>query len=209
MNKLKRKMITRSESEIVKSADICFASSKILQKRLEIIGGKKVTVIENGVDYQHFNRLSTEAPTSNVSQTLGFIGGLKPWKIDFKLLLELGAVRTDWHLVIVGPFYGERNSVFNELIQQSNVTHLGEVSYNQAPEVIRTFDVGLLPYLENEYNQGVFPLKLYEYLACGKPVVGCGLPSTVHCQSEGVYEHVKNDLEAFAAACDRAIRMAN
>ena len=59
---------------------------------------------------------------------------------------------------------------------QANVVWLGPVDYDALPSVVAAFDVGLIPYLENTYTRSRFPLKLFEYLAAGKPVVASGLP---------------------------------
>ncbi len=53
---------------------------------------------------------------------------------------------------------------------------------------------------------GVFPLKLYEYLACGLPVVGCGLPSTEGRIEEGLYVHTAGRAEAVTRACEQALK---
>jgi glycosyltransferase involved in cell wall biosynthesis len=63
-----------------------------------------------------------------------------------------------------------------ELASRSNVHWLGLQSYAALPRVVAAFDVALIPYLENDYTRSCFPLKVYEYLAAGKPVVATGLP---------------------------------
>jgi teichuronic acid biosynthesis glycosyltransferase TuaH len=66
---------------------------------------------------------------------------------------------------------------------------------------MNSLDVGLMPYREIEYNKAVFPLKFYEYLASGLPVVGCGLPSTERYTQKGIYVHTSNQLSDFSDAC--------
>ena len=58
----------------------------------------------------------------------------------------------------------------------TNVRWLGPKPYSELPRYVAAFDVGLIPYVENDYTRSCFPLKLYEYLAAGKPVVASGLP---------------------------------
>lgn len=208
LNKMKRWMIARSERDIVNKADHIFTTSTYLEKHIKRMGRDQVLTIENGVEFDRYHH-TMNSSLNNDKPTLGFIGGLKPWKIDFSLLLNLSRNRPEWNIKIVGPYYGERTADFLALIEQPNVIWIDGIPYAQVPEMISTFDVGILPYLENDYNQGVFPLKMYEYLACGKPVVGCGLPSTTHRQATNIYEHVEGRVEPFIAACERALQVSD
>lgn len=201
-NKIKRKMISTTETNILGRADHCFASSVNLRDNLDTRGKKSVEIIENGVDFSKFNEISCNQYRLSHKPVLGFIGGLKPWKIDFKLLLECGRKRPDWDIVLIGPSYGEINE---DLSRESNIRVLPQVSPEVMAGFISAFDVGILPYLNNEYNKGVFPLKFFEYLACGVPVVGCGLPSTTHYVKEHIYEYSENNVDNFVEACQRAI----
>ena len=54
---------------------------------------------------------------------------------------------------------------------------LGPKPYDELPRYVAAFDVGIIPYAANSYTPSCFPLKLYEYLAAGKPVVASGLPA--------------------------------
>lgn len=64
-------------------------------------------------------------------------------------------------------------------------------------------DIGIMPYKNSPYNDAVFPLKLFEFLAAGKPVVGCNLSSTSKIKRPFVYEYVEgSDPADFIAACD-------
>ena len=202
LQRIKKQIFARTEKKIVERSDQCFASSSFLFQRLAR-KHSNVMLIENGVDYYHFQNVNV----SRLAQhdrvpTIGFIGGLKPWKVDFRLLAELAVSKRDWNIAVIGPLYGEQTEEIRYLIAQSNVKYTPYVPYEKVPEVIQTFDVGLLPYLENEYNQAVFPLKLFEYLAVGVPVVGCGLPSTLNYASENIYVHVPSRVQDVIAACE-------
>jgi glycosyltransferase involved in cell wall biosynthesis len=60
-----------------------------------------------------------------------------------------------------------------------NVTFPGIIRREAVPEFLTSLDVGIIPYRLNEYTRGVFPLKVFEYLAAGLPVVATELPSLV------------------------------
>src|SRR5690606_2133606 len=111
----------------------------------------------------------------------------------------------DWEIILVGSTYEPMPEDYTTLINLPNVKQYDHVSHEQIPSYIQKFDVGILPYLSNDYNRGVFPLKFVEYLACGVPVVGCGLPSTLHYVEKQVFEHVSAEPSSFIQACRRAI----
>ncbi|GAE26267.1 teichuronic acid biosynthesis glycosyltransferase TuaH [Halalkalibacter wakoensis JCM 9140] len=203
-NFIKRQLIRRTERRIVSSANYCFASSLTLQNRL-LYKRISTTLIENGVDYSKFQVVDKIDINFNKKPTLGFVGGLKPWKIDFDLLVKVFKVKHDWQLVLVGSTYGQMGQAYQKLQKLDNVKIIPTVPYDEIPSMVATFDIGILPYIENNYNEGVFPLKFFEYLAGGLPIVGCGLPSTNNYIEDGVYEHVKSETELFIAACERAL----
>lgn len=185
-------------------ADQCFASSIFLFNRL-VRYHHNVMLVENGVDYNRFlSNVSYSAQDHHIP-TVGFVGGLKPWKINFQLLLELAVAKRDWNISIIGPLYGDATEEVKWLMEQPNVKYTPYIPYDKVPEVIQYFDAGLLLYLENDYNKAVFPLKLFEYLAAGVPVVGCGLPSTKSYVAEHIYAHVPSRVEDVIAACGSMI----
>lgn len=205
--KVKRKLIIRTETSIIHSAKCCMASSEYLAEHLRQFKEKEVVhLVENGVELHRFDSSSLLQRKHNEGEiTLGFVGGLKDWKIDFGLLVEVAKKKPEWDIALVGSIYGEMSSTYKELIRLSNVKKVDAVPFEEIPQLLQQFDVGLLPYLNNEYNQGVFPLKFYEYLASGLPVVGCGLPSTKQKVERDVYELVENNSDLFIKACERAI----
>jgi glycosyltransferase involved in cell wall biosynthesis len=134
---------------------------------------------------------------------LGFAGNLAESKVDFALLARLATEFPTGTLLVAGPASGGRTAaLIEELARRPNVNWLGLQPYATLPQVIAAFDVALIPYVENPYTRSVFPLKVFEYLAAGKPVVAAGLPSL-----RGLEPHVQLvvDHEAFVAAVRRAV----
>ena len=80
---------------------------------------------------------------------------------------------------------------------------LGLQPYEDLPRVVAAFDVGVIPYASNPYTRNCFPLKLYEYLSAGKPVVASGLPSLAGLEPHAV---VAGTGEEFVAAVRSALR---
>ena len=103
---------------------------------------------------------------------------LSDFKVDFPLLLKLASQRPDFHLVFIGDErVGQRSVVLKQLGDLPNVHLLGWRAYYRLPDYFRGLDVGLLPLRANDYTRAVFPMKFFEYLAAGLPVVASPLPA--------------------------------
>lgn len=198
------RLIANSETSIIKSSNLIFATSDYLQEKIMEKTGRGAIVVENGVDLSQFNTAGAKVDllTGIPRPRLGFLGGMKP-KINYSLLQKLACHDHRWNIVLIGPDPVSRNNEFEDLLGNENVFWLGAVDSKDAAKYINCLDIGLLPYKEIEYNKAVFPLKLFEYLAAGIPVVGCGLSSTVKYAADSVYFHVLE--EHFIEACNTAL----
>lgn len=95
--------------------------------------------------------------------------GLINWRIDLPLMTYLATRHPEWSFALVGPL--KEDSDMSSFTSLPNVHLFGRKSVPELPPYLKTMDVCLLPYVLNEYTHNVFPLKLYEYLAAGKPIV--------------------------------------
>lgn len=121
-------------------------------------------------------------------------------KLDTRLLAELAALRPDWSIVLVGPRgAGDPGGDLSRLDAAPNIHQLGARREDELPLVLRGADAGLIPYAVNDLTRSVFPMKVYEYMAAGLPVLSTPLPAL-----EGVagVETVA-DAAALAAVAER------
>jgi glycosyltransferase involved in cell wall biosynthesis len=132
-----------------------------------------------------------------------FTGAVSASKLDFDLIRGLAAARRDWTFALVGPVgLGDPRTDISSLAAERNIHLLGSRAYSRLPEMLRGAAVGLIPYKYTPLTASVFPMKLYEYLAGGLPVVATGLPSV-----EGMAEvSMVDGVAETTAAIDRAIR---
>ena len=107
------------------------------------------------------------------------MGNLSAKRIDFQLIHSLANKLEDVTIELAGPIENdpESQSWLQKLRLCSNIKLLGEISYEEVPHVVSRFDVGIIPYLLNEFNLGTNPNKFYEYSAMGVPCVSTNLPS--------------------------------
>ena len=134
---------------------------------------------------------------------IGFVGAVQEHKVDVALLSAVARARPHWRFVVAGPVgLGLRDSTLDGGTFPPNVELPGLVARRDLPALIASFDVGIIPYVRNGYTGSVFPMKVFEYLSAGLPVVSTSLPSLV-----GEVEHVAfaDDDTTFTAAIDAAL----
>lgn len=106
---------------------------------------------------------------------IGFVG-IVDERLDVELVDYLARARPDWSFVIIGFVYPFRAKNITLLKNRGNIFFLGMKPREELPGYIKGLDVCLIPYRVNEFTAGVLPLKLFEYLAIGKPIVATALP---------------------------------
>lgn len=170
------------EKELVQRADLVFTTAATLRDdRLPL--NPHTYWIPNGVDAAAFTAASEDSrPDPDAINRvprprLGVLGSIGS-KMDMALLHSIASERPHWSLVLVGPVMpGADMGKVAALQVMSNVHFLGSVPPAEVPYYIRACDVGLIPYLLNMETHHVNPLKVYEYLAMGLPVVSTPLPN--------------------------------
>lgn len=212
LSSFRQSIISGAENRIIQKADTVFCTSTYLRDKVVEKRGtaEQVHVFENGVEFSLFAKEKEVAqnilPDNFKGTVLGFIGGIKP-KLDFRLIAEAADQRPDWLFLFVGPDGTGPNSEFQTLLTKKNVVWTGSIPSNEVPKYMNLIDMGIMPYKKSPYNEAVFPLKLFEFLASGKPVVGMHLPSTKNCVAEGCYVHLETSQpEEFLKACEGFIR---
>jgi glycosyltransferase involved in cell wall biosynthesis len=167
---------------LVEESDLVLATSDHLAVPLTALGAD-VVVTSNGVDFDAFRGSDGAAAPLRLRALprprIGLLGNLNN-RIDWQLLEQVAERRPDWQLVLIGPLYmadEESAASAQRLTERDNVHSLGAVSESAMASCMKCFDVGLIPYRLNRVTRSINPLKVYQYLACGLPVVATALPS--------------------------------
>ncbi len=177
-----------AETRILKEADIISVSSKNLYREFSQFS-KDVHYLPNAVDFDLFNRIEVnndrpfDLESSGNTPIIFFAGYLSRIRIDYSLLIELCEAYPQYLIVVVGT-YEELDVVEYKLDQIHNLLLMGNRRHESIPQYIQAAKVCIIPYLCNALNKSLFPMKLHEYLALGKPVVTTDFSEDLHAYQE-------------------------
>ena len=167
------------EVQLIKRVDQVFIHSPALLDRKGHFNPHTLFV-PNGVDYRAFATPQEEpADLKEIPHPrLGYVGHIKT-QLDLRVLLELATRHVEWSFVFVGPkgYLGMDATLVDQLSALQNVHFLGNKPMEMVCAYPQHMDVCLLPYVFNDYTRHIYPLKLHEYLAGGKPVVATPIRS--------------------------------
>jgi len=125
-------------------------------------------VVKNGVDFPVFRMFSKAHVYIRERKRVGFIGSLDP-RFDIDTVEYAIGKLQHFDFEFTGDMRNE--ALKSRLKKFNNVKFFDPIKPNDVPELLATYDVGIIPYIVNEVNKNIYPLKINEYLAVGVPVV--------------------------------------
>lgn len=164
------------EDLMLSRADLVLCVSEQLLHKLRK-KHQRLLFLPNGVDPEHYFPSGEALPPemSRIRSTresiIGFTGAFYSGWVDIELVYQIARANPKWRMVIIGESY--RWDFANA---PSNIVYLGQRPYQDLPKYLHGFDVGIIPFMDNQISRGADPVKLYEYLAAGLPVVSRDLP---------------------------------
>lgn len=165
--------VSSKEQELLEIADLVSAtSSRLLDHCSSVHRGAKL--LRNAVDLESFTAGSfhpviEKGPDDVV---IGYCGSIAEW-IDTKSIVKAAIDNPGWRFVLAGTCTEEQKT---HLLGVDNIEYLGVLPYSDIPSLINQFDVALIPFISTPLTDATNPVKLYEYFALGKPVVGFSTP---------------------------------
>jgi glycosyltransferase involved in cell wall biosynthesis len=201
-------LLSREEA-LCRNVDIVFATSEKLFEAKRGYNPNNTYLVHNVGDAGHFHLADDEAtivPDDILrlpKPIVGFVGAVSPYKLNLAWVSHLARAKPSWSVVLIGPVgVGEPQAKLAPIEGIPNVHLLGHRPYASLPGYVRGFDVAVIPYVKNSYTESCFPIKFFEFLASGRPVVISDLPAL------GAYfdaVHVARTAEEFVERCAHAV----
>lgn len=169
-----QKQMRENDSKIIKRADVVFVQTKETWQKLSS-WKKEVFLVPNAVDPKWVHILGTKpVDMRNIAHPiLGYCGNINS-RIDFKLLEYVISKHPEWSLVIIGHL-GSGVKEVSLLKDLANVYFLGVKPYRELPAYLKNFDICLMPHKIDRFTESQSPLKLFDYLIAGKPIVSTNI----------------------------------
>lgn len=163
--------VGREQEALVKAVDLVLYPSRGVKNGIDPDDSEKFKYFSNGVvfdDYAAKAELPPEYAQIPKPRAV-FAGAIVEW-LNFQMLNRAAEALTGVSFVYIGPLLPPAKKI----AKRKNVFLLGERDYDQLPGYLQHADVGMMPFDANKYADlvgGLNPAKLYQYFACGKPVV--------------------------------------
>lgn len=190
--------LLENEQLLLESADIITVTSEMLRKK--VAAKRECVLIRNGSEYSRFSVIERRM---NRRPVIGYVGAISHW-FDTDLCEEIVKERDGWDFVFVGSCDGAN---VRRLRGCKNVAFMGEIEYSSIGYYMASFDVCLIPFKKSPLTEATNPVKLYEYLAAGLPVVATDLPELRDLEDVDVY--LADTSDQFIKKIENAIRISH
>ncbi|MDW7729090.1 MAG: glycosyltransferase [Bacillota bacterium] len=165
--------VVELQQDLIKRVDFVLATSRNLWEWAKSIRQDHVHYLPNGVSDQFFEkgRLKPDDFPQDKRPVAVYVGTIDT-RFDLDTVSEAVLKMEDWHFLLIGKVTDFKLMPgLNKLAERDNLTMLGPKPYHQLPAYLQHSSTGLIPFRLNELTEAVNPIKYYEYLASGLPVV--------------------------------------
>ncbi|BBP58657.1 hypothetical protein PHLH4_22470 [Pseudomonas sp. St316] len=160
------------EQTLIAQADLVTVSAALLYHKW-CAHNPRCVLVRNAVDFAFFRQhcFTNDVLSGLVGPVIGYYGALAQW-LDYPLLAALADRRPEWNFILVGDVFVDDLA---GLEHKPNVQLLGRKPYSQMPLYLDHFDACLIPFRLYNVTHAVDPVKFYEYISAGKPVISTPL----------------------------------
>jgi len=200
------KLTVAQDAALCRRADAVIVCSERLQAMKQGLT-ERLYLVPNGVDADHYRSVldgtgPLPAPADRWARpVLGYTGTIHPDRVDVPLIEALAKRFPSGTIALVGPnmLTGEDQQ---RLAACGNVVLTGPVPYAEVPEIMRAFDVCITPHRVTPFTESLNPIKLWEYLAAGKPIVATPVAGF---RDYPYFVRLASDPDGFALAVEAAL----
>jgi len=198
-------VVDAMERDLASRANQVFCTASGLKETL-VEYNEGTVMLPNGVKFEHFNsaaggKLPIPEDLKNLPRPIIGFSGMLQECIDYDAIEEIAKNRPDWSVVLVGGNMPGVN--LDYLKKHPNIHFLGMKPYAEMPAYLGAFDVCLNVFRSGDLSKDVSPLKFFEYLATGKPVVSTPQPVQVLDYADSVY--IANTTADMVGMCEKAL----
>ncbi len=156
-------------------------ADELYNEAREIRGEKGLALIENAVEFEHFSNIETNYVPTEIKNIvtsnkiiIGYFGALAKW-FDYNLIKKISNEFKNLNILLIGIDY-DNSLKGSGILNLDNVHYIEAVDYNILPDYSKFFNISMIPFVINDITKSTSPVKLFEYMALGKPIVTTNLP---------------------------------
>lgn len=192
--------MSSQESLAVQDSEVVITTSEYLYRNVS--RWRPTTIVRNGTEFEKFATPPEFRSVKRKQPVVGYIGAISEW-FDVDLVVKAARRYPQYQFVLIGSTAGCNTS---PLKQVPNIELVGEIPYDQVAGRLHAFDITMIPFKINELTKATNPVKVYEYLSAGKPIVATAMPEL--CLLEE-YIHIGRSLEEFVDKINTAVQERN
>ncbi|MEW5877089.1 MAG: glycosyltransferase [Acidobacteriota bacterium] len=191
-----RPEMLQQEDELLAGCDLVVVPSKFLQDHTQK-HNPRVLVVPNACDFEHFAKVPYRPPAN--PPTIGYYGAIADW-FDSDLVADLAELRPQWRFLLVGSTFTADTTRLSRL---PNVELVGEKPYSEIPSWVAQMDCLIIPFKRTPLTDATNPVKFFEIMAAGKPLVSVPLPELAPYKD---FVSFAENPEEFARQIENALR---
>jgi glycosyltransferase involved in cell wall biosynthesis len=204
-----RQSIAARDRRLCRRADLTVVCSQALFESRQT-AARRLLLLPNGVEAEHYAEASTYDADKRKhcawpGRVFGYTGTLHPERIDLDLLISLARAFPDDSVVLVGPDAWKDDTLKSAAREVPNLHVVEPVPYAELAQAMACFDVCIVPHRQTPFIESLNPIKLWEYLAVGKPIVSSNVAGF---RDYPTLCRVASSHEEFLAACRDALEEA-
>ena len=175
----------QSQLDLVQSQDhklcaeashVIVCSDQLFEDKRNLVQSSRLHLIPNGVHVEHYQAVmdyskSLHPVTDNWKKPVfGYTGTIHGDRVDVELISRIAKTNPQATIAMVGPNLLDAADRLT-LSNHSNIVFTGAKPYAELPDIMRAFNVCVVPHVVTSFTESLNPIKLWEYLASGKPIV--------------------------------------